>query len=78
LFWNEVQENRIATAFGSKFPTANVFDADNQAIETLLRLAEEYTGHTRTLAGQGQDSVKGLHSQDSLQVAEADLKVRYT
>lgn len=49
--------------------------ADQQAIETLLRLAEEYTGHSKTLASHGQGQVKGAHDQDSLQSAEADLKV---
>jgi len=49
--------------------------ADSQAIDTLLRLAEEYTGHTRNVAGQGHGAVKGAHSQDSLQLAETDLKV---
>lgn len=46
----------------------------NQAIDTLLRLAEDYTGHSKNLAGQSQDAVKGAHSQDSLHVAEADLR----
>jgi len=45
-----------------------------QAIDTLLRLAEEYTGHTKNLAGQTQGAVKGAHTDDSLQKAEADLK----
>lgn len=46
----------------------------SQAVDTLLRLAEEYTGHTRNVAGQGHGAVKGAHSQDSLQLAETDLK----
>ncbi|KAK4553916.1 hypothetical protein LTR86_009091 [Recurvomyces mirabilis] len=45
-----------------------------QAIDTLLRLAEEYTGHSKTIAGQGKEAVKGAHDQDSLTSAEADLK----
>ncbi|KAK0310235.1 hypothetical protein LTR82_014917 [Friedmanniomyces endolithicus] len=45
-----------------------------QAIDTLLRLAEEYTGHTKSMAGQGREAVKGAHDQTSLQAAEADLK----
>ncbi|OCK80738.1 hypothetical protein K432DRAFT_404475 [Lepidopterella palustris CBS 459.81] len=45
-----------------------------RAIDTLLDLAEEYTGHSKTLAAQGKDSVKGAHTDDSLQMAEADLK----
>jgi hypothetical protein len=49
--------------------------ADMQAIETLLRLAETYGGHAKDVAGQGHGAVKGAHSDDSLQNAEADLKV---
>ncbi|KAB2581323.1 uncharacterized protein LTHEOB_9664 [Lasiodiplodia theobromae] len=45
-----------------------------RAIETLLRLAEEYTGHSRNLAGQGSGAVKGAHKDDALQGAETDLK----
>ncbi|KAK4995522.1 hypothetical protein LTR28_000492, partial [Elasticomyces elasticus] len=45
-----------------------------QAIDTLLRLAEQYTGHTKSLAQQTQGTVKGAHSDDSLQRAEGDLK----
>lgn len=47
-----------------------------RAIETLLRLAEQYSGHTRDLAQQGTGTVKGAHRDDALQTAEADLKVR--
>ncbi|CAK3807544.1 hypothetical protein DOTSEDRAFT_69547 [Lecanosticta acicola] len=36
-----------------------------QAIDTLLRLAETYGGHARDVHGQATDSVKGAHSQDS-------------
>jgi len=49
--------------------------ADQQAIDSLLRLAEEYQGHSRNLAQQGQGAVKGAHDQSSLQSAETDLKV---
>ncbi|KAF2216399.1 hypothetical protein CERZMDRAFT_119900 [Cercospora zeae-maydis SCOH1-5] len=45
-----------------------------QAIDTLLRLAEEYTGHTKDVAAQSQGAVKGAHNQDSLTTAEADLR----
>ena len=51
---------------------------DQQAVETLLRLAEEYAGHGKNLAGQGQDSAKGAHDQDTLKTAETDLKVRFS
>lgn len=46
------------------------------AIETLLRLAEQYAGHGKGLAAQGKGSVQGAHQDDALQLAEADLKVR--
>ncbi|SMY28200.1 unnamed protein product [Zymoseptoria tritici ST99CH_1A5] len=45
-----------------------------QAIDTLLRLAEEYNGHAKSVADQTTGAVKGAHSQTSLQRAEADLK----
>lgn len=45
-----------------------------RAVETLLRLAEEYTGHSKTVVGQSQATVKGAHEDDALQLAEADLK----
>lgn len=48
---------------------------DQQAVETLLRLAEEYGGHSKNLAQQGHGSAKGATNQDSVQVAQADLKV---
>ena len=46
-----------------------------QAIETLLRLAEIYVGHGKDLHKQGQDNIKGVHEDDHLRAAEADLKV---
>ena len=49
--------------------------SDLRAIDTLLGLAEEYTGHSKTLAAHGKGAVKGAHTDDSLQMAEADLKV---
>lgn len=45
-----------------------------RAIDTLLRLAEQYTGHTRNVAQQSTGAVKGAHTDDALQSAEADLK----
>ncbi|OCL12589.1 hypothetical protein AOQ84DRAFT_148662 [Glonium stellatum] len=45
-----------------------------RAIDTLLGLAEQYTGHSKTLATHGKGAVKGAHTDDSLQMAEADLK----
>jgi hypothetical protein len=46
-----------------------------RAIETLLRLAEEYGGHTRNVTQQATGTVKGAHSDNALQTAEADIKV---
>lgn len=46
-----------------------------RAIDTLLTLAERYAGHGRDVAQQGKGSVQGAHQDDSLQMAEADLKV---
>lgn len=49
--------------------------ADYQrAIETLLRLAEEYHGHSKSLASDSKGTVKGAHTDDSLNSAEANLK----
>ena len=51
---------------------------DQQAIETLLSLAETYAGHASTLAVDSKGTVKGARETDShLQIAEADLKVRF-
>ncbi|KAF2646343.1 hypothetical protein P280DRAFT_415519 [Massarina eburnea CBS 473.64] len=44
------------------------------AIETLIRLAEQYAGHGKDVATQGKGSVQGAHQDDALQLAEADLK----
>jgi uncharacterized protein DUF5923 len=48
---------------------------DQQAIETLLRLAEEYGGHSKNLAKDSHGTVKGVHTDDSLKKAETNLKV---
>ena len=53
---------------------ANGFQ-DQQAIETLLSLAEEYGGHSKNVAQQGAGTVKGAHTDTSLTSAETDLKV---
>lgn len=46
-----------------------------RAIETLLRLAEQYAGHSKDVALQSKGTVKGAHEDSALQLAEADLKV---
>lgn len=50
---------------------------DQQAIETLLSLAEQYGGHGMNVAQQSAGTVKGAHSDDALTTAETDLKVCY-
>lgn len=50
---------------------------DQQAVETLLSLAEEYGGHTKNMAQQSAGTVKGAHTDTALTSAETDLKVRY-
>lgn len=49
---------------------------DQQAIDTLLNLAEQYAGHANTVAKDSTGTVKGAHDDNSLQIAEANLKVR--
>ena len=49
--------------------------SDQEAIETLLSLAETYGGHTRSLTQGATGTVKGAHDDGNLQKAEADLKV---
>ncbi|KAH7113828.1 hypothetical protein B0J11DRAFT_541384 [Dendryphion nanum] len=45
-----------------------------RAIETLLSLAERYASHSRDVTTQGKGSFQGAHTDDALQLAEADLK----
>lgn len=45
-----------------------------QAIDTLLTLAERYTGHTKNVTQQSVGTVKQAHGNDHLSMAEADLK----
>ncbi|TVY31893.1 Uncharacterized protein LSUB1_G008363 [Lachnellula subtilissima] len=45
-----------------------------QAINTLLNLAEQYAGHANTVGAHSTGTIKGAHTDDSLQRAEADLK----
>lgn len=48
-----------------------------QAIDTLLRLAENYRGHAKTMAGEGKEQISGAHDDDHLKLAENQLKVSY-
>lgn len=52
-------------------------ELDQQAVTTLLDLAESYGGHTKNLTQQGAGTVKGAHADDSLRTVEADLRVCY-
>lgn len=45
-----------------------------QAIETLLDLAEKYAGHGRDLGQQSTGTVKGAHADDALTRTETNLK----
>jgi hypothetical protein len=45
-----------------------------QAITTLLDLAEEYASHANTIGQQSTGAVKGAHADTSLKRAEQDLK----
>lgn len=46
----------------------------NQAITTLLDLAENYAGHSRNVANQAAGSAKGAHKDTNLKQAERDLR----
>ncbi|OBT53454.1 hypothetical protein VE04_06137, partial [Pseudogymnoascus sp. 24MN13] len=46
----------------------------NSAINTLLTLAETYAGHASTVGQQAAGTAKGVHSNNTLQNAEADLQ----
>lgn len=50
---------------------------DQRAIDTLLRLAENYQGHATNVTAQSKQSVKGAHTDNGLKNAEADLKVHF-
>ncbi|KAL8839871.1 MAG: hypothetical protein Q9170_001551 [Blastenia crenularia] len=45
-----------------------------QAIETILNLAEEYGGHGKNMSRHGAGAVKGAHSDEALTTAETDLR----
>jgi hypothetical protein len=49
-----------------------------QAVTTLLSLAEQYAGHGTNIANQSTGTVKGAHTDDALKTAEADLKVLFS
>ncbi|PYH91495.1 hypothetical protein BO71DRAFT_443170 [Aspergillus ellipticus CBS 707.79] len=45
-----------------------------QAIRTLLSMAEKYGGHTRNLSQQGAGSLQGFRSGDKIQKMESNLR----
>ncbi|CAD6506128.1 BgTH12-07058 [Blumeria graminis f. sp. triticale] len=46
-----------------------------EAITTLLDLAQNYTAHAKDLTQQGSSNVKGDHNNDELRQIEANLKI---
>lgn len=46
-----------------------------QAIDTLLMLAENYSGHAGTTIGEGRAQLSGAREDDHLKMAENQLKV---
>lgn len=46
----------------------------NEAVNTLITLAETYSGHGMAIAQQGADRVKGARQDNCLQSAESNLK----
>jgi len=46
-----------------------------QAIDTLLYLAETYVGHSKTVANQATGTVKDAHNDDNLTMVERDLRI---
>ncbi|KAI5810966.1 hypothetical protein DFH27DRAFT_2881 [Peziza echinospora] len=45
-----------------------------QAVDTLLNLAENYTGHAKSTLGEGRIQVGAAHQDDHLKAAEESLK----
>lgn len=46
-----------------------------QAIETLLSIAEKYAGHTKSVGQQSSGNLKDFRGTDSVQAAENCLRV---
>ncbi|KAI9932892.1 hypothetical protein MW887_009144 [Aspergillus wentii] len=46
-----------------------------QAIETLLNLAEKYAGHSKDLTQQGTGAVQGVRANSSVQTVETNLRI---
>jgi hypothetical protein len=71
----EIQGHRDCMYLGvHTIPVIDIY-IDQQAIETLLGIAEQYAGHGKSLTQQGAGTVKGAHEDSALTAAETDLKV---
>jgi hypothetical protein len=72
----EIQGHSDCTAFTLSpvnSPSNNF--TDQQAIETLLTLAETYAGHGKSVTQQGSQSAKGARQDTNLKQAETNLRV---
>ncbi|KAJ4505120.1 hypothetical protein HRR83_005901 [Exophiala dermatitidis] len=70
------QERRDQTIWRLKKMVAEIQGHSDyqEAIETLLSLAETYGDHAKNVKDQSAGTVKGAHGDDSLRRAEANLK----
>ncbi|KIX08614.1 uncharacterized protein Z518_03270 [Rhinocladiella mackenziei CBS 650.93] len=77
-YWNKKmpQERRDQTIWRMKKMVAEIQGHSDyqQAIETLLTLAETYGGHANNLFSQSTGTVQGAHDDIGLRSAEANLK----
>lgn len=48
--------------------------ADQQAVETLLTMAEQYAGHTKNVTKQGGSSARDVLKTDSVQAVQYNLR----
>lgn len=48
--------------------------ADQQAVETLLNMAEQYAGHTRDLSKEGSSSARDVLKSDDVQAVQYNLR----
>lgn len=49
--------------------------ADQQAIETLLTMAEKYAGHTKDASQQGGSAARGFKCTDNVEIVEQNMRV---
>lgn len=48
--------------------------ADQQAVETLLTMAEQYAGHTKSVSKQGGSSARDVLKTDNVQAVQYNLR----